>query len=145
MASHKNPPPAVAVLGYGGLIPFAAGALAVLIPGFDGAVFGFTTYAVAILSFLGGIQWGLILVEPSPGHPLERPIVGVLAPLVAAAALFLDPLIGLSLLLVGFLALLGWECLRRTPAMPAWYLPLRIRLTGGVAVCLLIVLGRLAY
>jgi len=140
MPRDTRPPLAVALLGYGGLIPFVAGALAVVMADVGAAVFAFTIYAVAILAFLGGVQWGLVVVAPSPDHALERLIVGVLAPLIAAAALFTGPVSGLGLLLAGFVGLLAWEGWRRPASAPAWYLPLRLHLTSGVALCLLVVI-----
>jgi hypothetical protein len=73
-AAHPNP---VALrLGYAGLAPFVIGALlTMLIPAdlHEGAVLDFVfhglmAYAAAIVSFLGGIQWGLGMRSsvPSP-------------------------------------------------------------------------------
>ena len=55
-------PPAAKLLGYAGVLPFAALGLAHFFAG--GAVSahalqGFLSYGAVILSFLGGIRWGV--------------------------------------------------------------------------------------
>ena len=62
-------PPYAAALGYGGLVPFVGCAIVMLaIPGMDvrhlagRALLG---YGAVILSFLGGVHWGLVLRGPA--------------------------------------------------------------------------------
>jgi hypothetical protein len=80
--------PVVLWLGYGGLLPFVAGAaLAWLLP--PGAraltVAALAAYAAVIVSFLGGIHWGIGFRDGTPGLF----VWGVVPPLVAALALLL--------------------------------------------------------
>jgi hypothetical protein len=69
-----DPNPVALRLGYAGLIPFVGGAvLAWLLPPYSDehvfAVEGLARYAALIVSFLGGIHWGLGMRAsvPSPG------------------------------------------------------------------------------
>ncbi len=48
---------------------------------------------------------------------------------------------GAVLLLVAFVLLLAWDRPRNRALMPAWYGPLRTRLTAGVVLCHLLFLG----
>ncbi|MGY0197294.1 DUF3429 domain-containing protein [Leptothrix sp. BB-4] len=75
-SSGHGPNPVALRLGYAGLAPFVLGALlTMLIPAdlYEGAVLDFVfhglmAYAAAIVSFLGGIHWGLGMrsTVPSP-------------------------------------------------------------------------------
>jgi hypothetical protein len=61
-----------ASLGYGGLVPFVACALAMLLPEAgmrDLASRLLVGYGAVILSFLGGVHWGLVLRTSSPRAP----------------------------------------------------------------------------
>lgn len=142
MPGTSSRPTAIAVLGYGGLLPFLGGAIGIWLPvsWAPVAAFGFMGYSAAILSFLGGLQWGIAL-QPETGRLRERLIVGVLPVLVAAISLPIGVRWGAPILLLGFVLLLVWECLRNRTSMPAWYLPMRIRLTVIVAACHVAVLG----
>jgi hypothetical protein len=82
--------PIVLWLGYGGLIPFVAGAaLAWLLPAVARplAAAALSAYAAVIVSFLGGIHWGIGFRDGAPSLFLW----GVLPSLVAALALMLPP------------------------------------------------------
>ncbi len=115
-------------LGYGGLIPFVAGAaLLWLVPletrGFAAAAL--SAYAAVIVSFLGGIHWGIGFRDGTPWLFLW----GVVPSLLAAAALLLPPRYGL--LIHGLTLLLCYAVDWRVyPAhgLQAW-LPLRWRLS----------------
>jgi len=136
MTAAAHPPAAIAMLGYGGLLPFLAGAVGVWLPvtWAPAAAFGFMAYSAAILAFLGGLQWGIAL-RPEADRLAERVTVGVLPALVAAVALPIGVRPGAWLLLAGFLLLLAWDLYRNRALMPAWYPRLRIHLTAGVAAC----------
>jgi hypothetical protein len=128
--------PAVPValwLGYGGLIPFVVGAaLNWLI---QPEMQSFTTaalsaYAAVIVSFLGGIHWGIGFRDGTPRLFLW----GVVPSLVAATALMLSPDRGL--LIHGLMLLLCYAVDRRVyPAhgLRAW-LSLRLRLSVVAAI-----------
>jgi hypothetical protein len=81
-------------LGYGGLIPFVAGAALVALLAPESrpvAAAALSAYAAVIVSFLGGIHWGIGFRDGTPRLFLW----GVLPSLVAAAALLLPPRHGL--------------------------------------------------
>jgi hypothetical protein len=81
-------------LGYGGLIPFVAGAAltGLLAPESRPlAATALSAYAAVIVSFLGGIHWGIGFRDGTPRLFLW----GVVPSLVAAAALLLPPHHGL--------------------------------------------------
>src|SRR5690554_2241771 len=56
-------------LGYAGLVPFAAGAVAILF-GVEGAEEMFKLYSVLILSFLAGGCWGIEQAHPELIHEI---------------------------------------------------------------------------
>ena len=142
--TDRSPLPAAAAwLGYGGLAPFAAAALALWVT--EGSVqrlaaVSLLAYGGAILSFLGGIHWGLAsaLGASAAGQRLAW---SVLPSLWAAAAmalgLALQPRVGLALLALGLTA---WWVLEayRLPSAPLapWYARLRRHLTAGAVLCL---------
>lgn len=139
--TQSEPMPCVAAgLGYGGLVPFVAAALAV-VAGFEYiAGEAFIAYSAVILAFLGGIQWGLAFHLGGDTFN-ERLAVGVTPSLLAWVALLLPFGGGVALLALGFLAIYAYDRYRNAPALPAWFGRLRWRLTVVVFVCHIAVLG----
>lgn len=79
-ASHHAMPGRLArKLGYAGLVPFIAGALFIwLLSGrvddepFNFVVLALSSYAALIISFLGGIPWGLVMWRSSTAGALPE-------------------------------------------------------------------------
>jgi hypothetical protein len=136
------------LLGYAGLVPFAAGAaIAVFRPpaSRDFALSALAAYGAAILSFLGAVHWGLALRAPAAEAAAVWPRLGLgVAPsLVGWVALLLPPRPGLLLLSAAVLAVAAVETAAvRRGLLPPSYLRLRWRLSLGAGACLL--LGALA-
>ena len=137
------------ILGFAGLIPFAAGAVGVwAAPEYAYAIFNAQTiYAAIILSFLGGVQWGFAAagLGPGAGPSWERLGWSVLPALFGWAAFFIDEGPRVVALILGFLAAFVID--RRWTAMgrcPTWYARLRRDLTAIVVICLGATLLRLA-
>jgi hypothetical protein len=133
-------PAPAAILGLAGLIPFAAAAALGLQPGPTGERAGVAllAYGAVILSFLGGIHWGLALTRPA-GPDWRGLGIGVLPSLAGWAGLLAGGTAGLLLILAGFLALLPVDlALARSRTAPPWFARLRTVLTGAVAACLLL-------
>lgn len=130
-------PPLVAILGGAGAIPFVVGAMLVWLspPNLDPApVRVVIVYGATILSFLGGISWGVasgVLVHDpfDQDHPLLFS-VSVVPSLVAWVAVFLPDRIGLTVLALSFASIL-WLDHRLAVArlVPTWWLGLRRRLS----------------
>ncbi len=139
-------PRAACWLGPLGLIPFLAGALAPwLLPaeGLPDADLALIGYGAVILSFLGGVHWGL--AAPA-GRPLQIGL-SVLPSLVGWLALLVANLhasgLALWLLAAAFAVLLPGDLLAAGRGLaPAWYPRLRVPLTLIVVLCL--VAGALA-
>lgn len=137
-------PVMAAWLGGMGALPFVA--LAVAVIGLDGvtralAVQALLGYGAVILSFLGGIHWGLAI---APGGPPAAPELGtrlawsVVPSLVGWAALLVTPVTGLFALAAAFAAMLGIDLrATRLGAAPAWYPRLRVPLTMTVVASVL--------
>jgi hypothetical protein len=93
------PPPSdtARLLGQLGLVPFGLGALLVW-AGLAPELHRFVTqalsvYAAVIISFLGGMHWGLAMRHSAP--PAKLFIWGVVPPLVAWPAVLMPPYAGL--------------------------------------------------
>ena len=144
MDTNKNVPPSAAWLGGLGALPFLglAGAAAFL----DGTAHQFVVHALvaygaAILSFLGGVHWGLAVVsESNADHQAlrNRLIVSVIPSLAAWVALLFPEKTGLLILATAMAAML-WVDIRAARAgnAPQWYPKLRIPLTCVVVAALL--------
>ena len=126
-------------LGYAGLVPFVALAVATWLapPAYRAqAAHALLAYGATIASFLGAIHWGLAMREPRTPQP--GPFVwGVFPSLVAWVALLLplsQGLVTLALLL-GICLAVDW---RSYPAygLGKW-LTMRLHLTLVAGVCLL--------
>lgn len=126
------------LLGYFGLVPFVGLTLLVMFgPAGSQGEFALAqrAYAAVILSFVGAVIWGRAL-----GHEHSSPglyLYAVLPALIAWAALYFHPLVGLWLLAGAFvLALVHDLVVARRGLLPRWYARLRIVLTAVVTLCL---------
>lgn len=156
----KSIPAPLAWLGYGGLLPFAAGALAVVTHQGAWALQALIAYGACILSFLGAVHWGWVLgpvtrgaaestaehgrasAAASPALPMVRTLLlGVVPSLVAWVALLLPAVQGLGLLIVG---LASWYLYEQrvlgVAVLGEVYLALRQQLTFGAIACLVVAL-----
>lgn len=145
-ATSTRMPAIAAWLGGLGLIPFIAMTLVWIMGGphlpFDPGR-GLLGYGAVILSFLGGIHWGIAL-RPGPsereGHAFfsRNLVVGVIPSIVGWGALLCPMRIAIALLCTGFILQL-WVDLRTISAghLPSWFARLRIALTTVVLASLL--------
>lgn len=130
------------VLGLAGLIPFAAGALALWapLPVLD-AAFGLRLvigYGALILSFLGGIRWGTALGAFATSRQSGELAASVLGSLAGLAALFIPSVPALTLLIAGFLMQALWDVTSvEAGRLPAWFGRLRMMLTAGAVISLI--------
>jgi Protein of unknown function (DUF3429) len=149
-ALDEVPRPAL-ILGLGGLLPFLA--LAVVARFAPDRLLSILAdsallyYAAAILSFMGGAQWGLAM-RPTAAHAASawRAYGVAVLPALAAAGIQFATTVGMIAVKFGhiafavsFIGLLGYDLwtVRRGEA-PGWYRPLRIALTAIVVIALLI-------
>jgi hypothetical protein len=121
-----------------GLLPFAGGAagLWLLPPHWAGlAATALLAYAAVIVSFLGGIHWGLAMPQGRPRLGLL--VWGVLPSLLAWAGLLLNSAWGLLLMAASLLLCYVVDCqVYRALQLGGW-LGLRALLTGvAVVACL---------
>jgi hypothetical protein len=137
-------PPVPCLLGLAGLIPFVAGAAALalgltlpLIGDVGQVRLALVVYAIAILSFLGGVRWGIALGQDDSGKATRDYVLAVIPALVGWMAAGLAAPRDLWLLCAAFviLGLLDYGLVCRTVA-PEWYGNLRLLLSGVAAFCL---------
>lgn len=86
-------------------------------------------YGAVILSFLGGIRWGVAMSTLTSEQLLLPLSVSVLPSLAGWSALLLPPRAGLLLLAVGFVSVLIADL--RLQSAPAWFISLRVPLSAG--------------
>lgn len=137
--SHRRLERTARLLGYAGLLPFAAGTVGVWVldhPLDSWALHAQMTYAAVILSFLGAVHWGLVLRMPY-GVPRILLVWGVTPSLVGWAALAFGPPLQHAIMMLGFLA--AFLADRRavlSGLTPPWYGRLRLMLTTVVLLAL---------
>ncbi len=128
-------------LGYGGLLPFVALSVLTWADPAHGRFWqeGLAAYGAVILSFVGALHWGLAMTLD--GIAVRRRdalfVWSVMPCLLAWLALLLHSAVSDWVLVGGFL--LHYAQDRRLAAitrLPAWYLPLRLRLSSVAIVCL---------
>ena len=143
-SSSTRVPSAAKWLGGLGAIPFVS--LAVSIAVLDGALqtqayAALAAYGAVILSFLGGINWGLAIAGNGamPNALVRRLTLSVVPSLVGWAALLLPRTADLVVLAAAFgvMLLVDLESTRRGET-PPWYPKLRWPLTVGVMSSLLL-------
>ena len=135
----SSPRPLIFFLGHAGLLPFVALAAAIWLLPADAArvaVLALAAYGATIVSFLGGIHWGLGF-QMGDAAPRLHFVWGITTPLLAWAALLLPAWAGLVLLSVALLACLAVDRNSYPATGLARWLPLRLRLTVvAVLACL---------
>lgn len=139
--NFSAPPAVVAWLGYGGLLPFAFLTLAGLLDQDHGPLWSDALYAYGaiIVSFVGALHWGfaMSLRGLNDSQRSAAFIWSVVPALLAWPALLMPPVLAAPLLTAGFIATyLRDRHLGRQAELPAWYLPLRFRLSSVASVCL---------
>lgn len=133
----ETAPRTVLWLGYGGLLPFISLSLATVGANFlgaDAAWFNIAllSYGAAILSFVGALHWGFAMTLRGMSESQRTAaFVGSIVPaLVAWLALLAEPVVAVVLLVAGFAIHYGRDArLAAAADLPAWYLPMRLRLT----------------
>ena len=97
-----------------------------------------TQYAAIVLSFLGGIRWGLALRRASPARAQELAMT-MLPPLVAWASLSVPLPYTFAVLAAAFAAQGAWDAFAvHAGAAPRWYGRLRGWLTIAVVAALVL-------
>jgi len=137
-------PIAALVLSSAGYVPFAGLSVGAMLPSpyQDQASLGLLIYGAIILSFLGGVHWGLEMARQSGSAvtgSATRFGISVVPSLIAWASLALPQGIAPAGLVVGFSLMLAYDlyCVKQQLA-PLWYRNLRLPLT--LLVCLAILL-----
>lgn len=130
-------------LGYLGVIPFiviAAGGMAYPQIVTDQAAFALAAYGSIILSFLGGIHWGLAISAPVASGPLSRRLIMSVVPaLTGWVSLLLTASSALLMLAGAFLLMLIFDFLTAGRGeTPDWYPRLRWPLTLAAVVSLIL-------
>jgi uncharacterized membrane protein len=100
-------PFSVTWLGYGGLIPFLAGASAVWFDSQHQALWAqaLLSYGAVILSFVGALHWGFAMTHPAGRtQPLNSLYIWSVVPsLLGWVTLLVSPKTGATFLIAGFL------------------------------------------
>lgn len=134
----KTVPVAPLWLGLAGALPFAAGMIvyalggvAVLTP--DLALRSTVAYGAVILSFLGGVRWGIALLIQNPDVRDARFALSVLPSLLGWVAVLLPAFPALVMLAVAFAAQGAWDVGdAEDDGAPPWFAHLRTMLTALV-------------
>jgi Protein of unknown function (DUF3429) len=129
-------PRPAAILGAAGLLPFVACALQVatglpLGPRLTGpALYALTIYSAVVLSFLGGIQWGLAVGSADRSDSWRRYGLSVVPSFIAWAGVWAGGRAGLVTLAAGIAAWALYELWSTgLGEAPAWYGRLRAALS----------------
>jgi hypothetical protein len=133
MPDLSRPTPIAArLLGFGGLLPFIAAAIAA--HAVDPALQEHTrralvAYGAIILSFLGGVRWGAAMIGRDTAD-LARPLlISVVPALLGWSAVLLPSTTGAVVLAACFAVLLVADLHNRD--VPDWYRVLRVPLSIG--------------
>jgi len=138
---------AATILTLAGALPFIGlvAAMAVLDPPTNlTASFWLMVYATVILSFLGGIRWGIAVMTPDAGWtPLAISVLPALAGWVIVPYAILIQQVPSPVWFLGYAALfalhLGWDWL--SESVPSWFKTLRMTVSVIVIACLVVAWG----
>ena len=143
VAVDAGPVRAAWLIGYVGLLHFLVmslwiAAIAVDHPWHDGTIRLLVGYGALVLSFLGGIRWGLAMV----GRGISRRrdfALAVLPPVVGWSALTAPPAYAFVALAVAFAAQGAWDSIAaHDGTAPAWYGRQRTILTAAVVATMIL-------
>ena len=120
------------ILGYGGALPplllflvslFHPNLLSVTVPMSK-------VYGIAILSFLGGMQWGFVISRSFSSFDNGRLIIGVTASLFACSLFLLPIVVFIPILVLCLSSVLVFEhAIHRNTTELEWYKRMRTHLT----------------
>ena len=148
IGDRRTIPGVARLLGYAGLLPFAlTAAMMWLAPDATTkatALKMLIGYGAVILSFLGGVRWGLA-TGPLAGPDRNRELGLSVLPSIAAWVVFLPgPTLALGILITGFIVQCLWDVMSAERGyLPKWYGNLRLQLTGGATACMIAGLAKL--
>jgi hypothetical protein len=143
-SSAKTIPPAPRMLGLAGLAPFWLLAL-MLVTGItfgrDPEILSFAlaAYGAVILSFTGGIRWGIAVMMEEQDNAGREYAISVVPSLLAWGVLLLPPSwqLGSLAVLIVIAGLIDYGMVCRENA-PEWFGNLRLILAGGAAAALIL-------
>jgi hypothetical protein len=131
------------VLSVAGLVPFVGLAVAGMKSDDPRLTQALLAYAACILSFLGGIEWGVGL-RSTDDEKRAAWIMGIsIFPSLIAWSALLQPSVamGIGIAMAGFTSALAVDrYLSRMELLPGWFWQLRLQITGGVLVSLTLAL-----
>ncbi|MET3116708.1 putative membrane protein [Undibacterium sp. GrIS 1.8] len=128
-------------LGFAGLIPFCLLSLACWIvhPDWLGYfIKAQLSYGVAILSFLGGLHWGIALMSKNlnPADTRKALLWGVIPSMIAWCSM-VNVGVGFLVQIIGFVVAYQFDKqLYLRYELPIWFIALRLKLTGVVVAAL---------
>ena len=130
-------------LGAAGAIPFLLlGVLSwIESPWHSELRFALLAYGAVILSFVGALHWAFAMLAPDLAEADRNRAYAwsVMPALLGWVALLLPPSLTSVVLVLGFWLQFSQDVrLARRMALPDWYLPLRLSLTGGASLGLVI-------
>lgn len=137
-AAHRRK--LVWILSAAGVLPFAIATLFLVFVGKAHplqpvALDALKTYGAIILSFLGGIRWGLALEAIDRRAAARVHIVSVIPSLVGWVALFLPDAMALAVLAVAFAAHGAWDSFAgQSGTFRNWFVQIRMVITTAVVV-----------
>jgi len=144
MIHERKIPRAPLVLGVAGLVPFWILALALVTGiGFgyepSSLAFALVAYGAVILSFTGGIRWGIAVTAEEQEPAAREYVISVVPSLLGWSVLLLpsDWQLGTLATLIILVGLFDYGMVCREVA-PEWFGRLRLILTGGAGVALII-------
>jgi len=134
-------PGSALVLGLGGLLPFICAVVVMLTNAQNlgaTAAYSLLVYGAVIVSFLGGIRWG-VEISHHPQNPRWLTLIGsVITSLIAWPAVMTGGTIGFLMLIAAFVFqyVLDSRAVAQHQIV-SWFRPLRFLLTSVVVLCLL--------
>jgi len=132
----------VKCLGYSGAIPFIVLALIYHLQPGSWVLLAFIAYSAAILSFLGGVNWGVVVNNPKQADDTKILIFSIMPSIIAWVALVIprnSPVL-LMLLMAFILQYIFDRSIKRKHYLPTWYIEMRAKLTFIVSSSILFML-----
>lgn len=130
------------ILVYAGMVPFIGGFLISLFGApanltLEVAMLAFKAYAAVILSFLGGVHWGMALTVTDPSEQQRSLIISVVPAIIGVVAVLLSAGPAFAVLAIAFLAQGIFDVfVFRKLRKGGWYARLRLEVTAIVVVLL---------
>jgi len=146
----RSPRRSIQVISFIGALPFVLLTVVIVMFGEKSGLAlpladAFKIYSALVLSFLGGIHWGLVFADSNGGNGDKTIIAALIAPLIGWTSIFVSGPMGFAFLMVAFAGQGAWDNFAaHNGLLPVWFAKSRMVLTTLAAASMAVTMYAIA-